>query len=273
MVQITQIVQKYTPEISKQVREVVSEPKASTLVEISKVASEGITNTQRGLIGAQKTFPKLNRYSNACDYFGADSAKHIQWRLDNQMALTWLKTRDQNLVHFPPIVLSSAPDTKAITKSLNELQEQGFGRLTITDKLFGNCVEEGTHTVGLVHHKGKYLILDSLPESYPEIKDCHERLIKHLGLNPEDVIFANKPQQTLEEFTCNNWTHANLDAVINYLKDGGKDKELTPEVLDKILPEDINRVLGQQFIYTFGELRGRDLSEIIAEVYAQKHYL
>lgn len=271
MVQITQILQKYTPEISKQVRDVALESKASDFVEISKIANEGITNIQRGLIGTQKSYPKLNRYSNACDYFGADSAKHIKWRFDNQMALTWLKTRDQHLVHFPPIVLSGTPDTKSITKSLNKLQEQGFGRLTITDKLFGNCIEEGTHTIGLVHHKGKYIILDSIPESYPEIKNCHERLVKFLGLNPKDVIFANKPQQTLEEYTCNNWTHANLDAVINYLENGGINKELTPKVLDKILPEDINRVLGQQFIYTFGELKGRDLSEIIAEAYKKKH--
>ena len=123
----------------------------------------------------------------------------------------------------------------------------------------------------MLFRSGKYIILDSIPESYPEIKNCHERLVKFLGLNPKDVIFANKPQQTLEEYTCNNWTHANLDAVINYLENDGINKELTPKVLDKILPEDINRVLGQQFIYTFGELKGRDLSEIIAEAYKKKH--
>ena len=272
MVQINRLVQKYTPEIPKQVCEVVSEPKSEGLIEVSKVASECVSNVQKGLIEAKKSFPKLNRYSNACDYFGADSAKHIQWRWDNQMALSWLKTRDQNLVHFPPITLSGEPDVRGITKSLKRLKENGFGRLTITDKLFGDSVnKEGTHTIGLVHHQGKYIILDSIPETYPELKDCHERLVKFLGLNPKDVIFSNKPQQSFEEYTCNNWTHANLDAVIEYMKNGGKDKELTPEVLDKILPEDINRVLGQQFIYTFNELKGRDLSEIVIESYNRRH--
>ena len=272
MIQITETVLKHTPELCTTIKnEVGHNSDPQKIVQISKVASECVSNMHRGIIEAQKSFPKLDRYSIACDYFGADSAKHIQYRLDNQMALSWLKTRDQNLVHFPPVVLSETPETKSVTKALNKLQEHGFGRLTITDKLFGNCVEEGTHTVGLVYNNGKYIVLDSLPESYPEIKDCHERLVKFLGLNPKDVMFSNKPQQSLEEYTCNNWTHANLDAVIEYTKTNGKDAELTPEVLDKILPEDINRVLGKQYIYTFGGLRGRDLSEVIVETYKKKH--
>lgn len=83
-------------------------------------------------------------------------------------------------------------------------------------------------------------------------------------------MFSNKPQQTLEEYTCNNWTHANLDAVIEYLKNG-KDKELTPEVLDKILPKDINAVLKQQFLYISDKLKGRALSDVVTEAYAKKH--
>jgi len=260
------------PEIYTKIsKEACCKPVEQTVTEISRVASDCVSNVQKGLIEVKKSFPKLDRDSYVCDYFGADSAKNIQLRCDNQMALSWLKTRDQNLVHLPPITLSGEPDVKSITKALNKLQRDGFGRLTITDKLFGDCVEEGTHTIGMVYHKGKYIILDSLPESYPEIKDCHERLIKHLGLNPKDVMFSNKPQQSFDEYTCNNWTHANLDAVIDYMKKGGKDKELTPETLDKILPEDINRVLGQQYIYTFGGLKGRDLSEVIIEYYNKKH--
>lgn len=280
MVQIGQIVQKYIPEVCKALSgEVRQESAPQNIVQISKVASECISNTQKGLIKAQKGSFGLNRNSFCCAYFGGDSAQNVQKQLESQMSLSWLKTREQNLVPFPPITLSGEPETKSITKALNKLKEQGFGRMTVTDKLFGHYVKEGTHTIGLVHNGGKfggkfggkYIILDSIPETYPEIKDYHERLIKHLGLNPEEVIFSNKPQQTLEEYTCNNWTHANLDAVIEYMKAGGKDKELTPEVLDKILPEDINSVLEQQFLYISDKLKGRALSDVVTEAYGKKH--
>jgi hypothetical protein len=76
----------------------------------------------------------------------------------------------------------------------------------------------------------------------------------------------------MDEYTCNNWTHANLDAVMNYIK-SSPEKDLTPEVLDKILPEDINKILDNQYIYTFREMRGRDLSELIIEHYNKTHRL
>ncbi len=280
MIQITETALKHTPELCTTIKNEVGHNSApQKIVQISKVASDCVSNIQRGLIKAQKTFPELNRNSLYCAYFGADSAKHVQNRIESQMSLSWFKTREQNLVPFPPITLSGEPETKSIKKALNKLKEQGFGRMTITDKLFGHSVEEGTHTVGLVHSRGKsggksggkYIILDSIPETYPVIKDYHKKLIKHLGLNPKDVIFSNKPQQSLDEYTCNNWTHANLDAVIEYMKNGGKDKELTPDVLDKILPKDINTVLEQQFLYTSNRLKGRGLSDVVAEAYSKKH--
>lgn len=273
--EITKIVQKYIPEVCKTVTGEVSQKQTpQNVVQISKVASECVSNLQKGLIGTKKSFSPLKRDSLYCAYFGGDSAKNVQKQLESQMSLSWLKAREQNLVTFPPITLSGEPETKSIKKALNKLKEQGFGRMTVTDKLFGHYVEEGTHTIGLVHNGGKfggkYIILDSIPETYPQIKDYHARLIKHLGLNPEDVMFSNKPQQTLEEYTCNNWTHANLDAVIEYLKNG-KDKELTPEVLDKILPKDINAVLKQQFLYISDKLKGRALSDVVIEAYGKKH--
>jgi len=272
LVKITKLLQKYQPEICRTVSKEVQPKLASQkIVQISKVASESISNTQRGVIQSKESVPKLYRYSLSCAYFGADSAEHIQNRIGSQIALSWFKIREQNLENFPPIVLSSKPNIKDITKSIDKLKEKGFGRVTVTDGLFGNGLNEGTHTIGLVSHKGKYIFLDSLPERYPEIKNYHEKLIKYMGLNSKDVIFSNKSQQTLEEYTCNNWTHANLDTVIDYLKNDGKDKELTLEILDKILPDNINNVLNKQRIYTIEKLNGKDLNEIVAEAYTKKY--
>ena len=235
------------------------------IVEISKTASDCISNTQRGLLAAQKSYPKLNKSSFASYYFGVRSADEIQNKLENQMALTILKTRDENLVNFAPLfALNSSPEIRHVNKFMNKLQENKFGRITFLDKTFGENGQNGNHTIGMVYHKGKYIILDSIPESYPEIKECHEKLLKCLRLDPKDVIFSEKPQQTLEEYTCNNWVHANLDAVFDYLSNEGSDSDLTPEILDKILPEDINKVLEQQVDYTVKGLNGKTVMELIA---------
>lgn len=271
MINITNLMQKCQDKTLPQIEKKVSEkPIIQTVTEISKSANDCITGIQQGLIKVQKTFPKLHRYSVATDYFGVYSAKGIECRFDNQMALTWLKTKEQNLENFPPIVLSGTVNMNRVQKSFNNFLQKGFGRLTITDKIFGDGINEGTHTVGLVSHKGKIYILDSLPETYPEIKDCHERLVGFLGLNPKDVVFSNKPQQTMEEYTCNNWTHANLDAVMNYLKNS-PEKDLTSEVFDEILPVNINNVLTSQREYTINGLKERSLLDIIAEKYNEKH--
>ncbi len=268
---INQLVKTDTPGVYKLIKKEVQQKSApQKIVEISKTASDCITNVQQGIIKSQKHYPKLNRYSNASDYFGVYSAQGIQWRFNNQIALTWIKTRDQNLVTFPPIVLSDSSNIKSIKKSLDIMKKRCFGRFTITDKLFGQNGQGGMHTVGMVYHKGRYIILDSIPETYPEIKNYHERLLKHLGLNPKNVVFSNKPQQTMDEYTCNNWTHANLEAVMDYLK-SSPEGDLTPEVFDEILPKDINFVLRKQFIQTSNELKGRDLSELVVEHFNKTH--
>lgn len=234
------------------------------LVELSKTASDCISNTQRGLLEAQRQYPKLKEHSASGVYFGVYSADDIQNKIDNQMALTLLKTRDENLVNFFSLLfLDSPPDINYVNKFLNKLKENKFGRLTIMDKTYGKNGENGTHTIGIVYHKGKYVILDSIPAKYPEIKVCHEKLLESLRLDPKDVIFSDKPQQTLDEYTCNNWAHANLDAVIDYLNNDGLDKDLTPEVLDKILPEDINKILEQQADYTVKSMNGIELINLV----------
>ena len=268
MVKINQLM-KYSPEIAKPFREAFSDPITFRFVEISKAASEGIANAQRGLISAQKTLPPLNRHSYYATYFGVRSPQNIQENLKNQMALSWLKANEHNLGVFPSIVLYSNPNQRGIQNALNKLKEKKFGRLTVSDRVFGKDYTCDTHTIGIVYHKGKYFILDSLPETYPQIKDYHERFIKFMGLDPKKVVFSNKPQQNLQEYTCNNWTHANLDAVIDYMKNGGAEKELTPEILDAILPENINKILYHQFLYTDSKLKGRDINELVTEYYSK----
>ncbi|MBQ6516399.1 hypothetical protein IJI31_04400 [bacterium] len=244
--------------------EAKKESASQGIVEFSKSVSDCISNTQRGLIEVQRPYPKLNGYSFASDYFGVSSADKILNKIDNQMALTILKSRDENIVSFAPLFeLNSQPEIKYVNRFMNKLQENKFGRITFMDKTYGKNGENGTHTIGMVYHNGQYIILDSIPEKYPEIKDCHEKLLECLGLDPKDVIFSDKPQQTMDEYTCNNWTHANLDAVFDYLNSDGADKDLTPEVLDKILPEDINKVLGQQLDYTVRGLNGRTVYDLI----------
>ncbi len=266
MVTINQLVKTDTPGVYKLIKKEVEQASVpQKIVQISKTANDCIAGVQKGIINA-KIYPKLNRYSNATDYFGVCSAAGIQRRFDNQMALSWIKTKEQGLVTFPPVVLSDAANIKSIQKSLDKVKERGFGRFTITDKSFGQNGNEGTHTVGIVYHKDKYYILDSIPETYPEIKDCHERLLKHLGLDSKNVVFLNKPQQSMDEYTCNNWTHANLDAVIEYVKNS-PEKELNSEVFDVILPKNINEILSKQYMQTINELKGRDLTEYINEHY------
>ena len=268
---ITNLMQTCKQDAFAQIKKnVLNEAVTQTVTEFPKTANDCITGIQQGLIRTQKTFPKLRKYSCATDYFGVTDEAGIQRRYENQMALSWLKIREQNLVNFPPIVLSGKKDEKKVQKALDKLNDRGFGRLTITDKLFGNGIKDGTHTVGLVYHKGKYYVLDSIPETYAGIKDCHERLIKFLDLNPKDVVFPNKPQQSMDEYTCNNWAHANIEAVMGYLKNS-PEKELTPEVFDEILPRDINKILSDQYMLTVNKLKGRDLSELIAEHYNKTH--
>lgn len=281
MIDSPKIIIKYGLEAGRKLgQEVAKESTAPSVPSVSCIADECLANVNRGILGLQKRLPKLDKGSRECHYFGVDSAENIENCLGNQIALTWLKVDEQKLENFPPVILSktfdiphySAPvDSNSlpmrIAESMYNLKEKGVGRLTITDKLFGKNGMDGTHTIGLVYHNGKYVFLDSIPQTYPEIKNYRERLVKFLGLNPKDVVFSNKPQQTMEEYTCNNWTLANIDAVLDFWKAGGKDKDLTPQVLDEILPENINEVLSQQYEYTTTKLSIKPLNDRISEYY------
>ena len=57
------------------------------------------------------------------------------------------------------------------------------------------------------------------------------------------------------------------------MENGGTDKELTPEILNEILPDNINKILHNQYLYTNEALKGRELSDLVAKHYEQKHQL
>lgn len=273
VVQINGLIQKYTPKTySITPANTVKIPVKAGIFEISKTVSDAIVNLQQGLLNAQKEVRPLNKNSYYCDYFGVNSAKNVVRRLHNQMALTWLKTREQNLENFPQIIFPNNQPSTYLEKSLNRLKEKKYGRVTVTDKLFGKNGKGGTHTIGIVYHKGKYIILDSIPETNKGIREYHENLIKELGVKRDKVLFSNKPQQSMKEYTCNNWTHANLDAVRNFLENKGKDKEITQEILDKILPEKIDNVLQEQYLYINHNLNGKSFIEVVQESHKNKRY-
>ena len=231
------------------------------IVEFSKSASDSIANTQRGLMMVNRIVP-LDKTSEYSKYFGVDSAENIQNQLLNHSCLSFLKMVEQNIVNFPIFNIDDAGDIdyakQKIQKYTNKLSENGAGRWTFYSKFYGKDGKSGTHTVGIIKHNDKTYILDSLSGAYPEIEKHHEILTDILG---EDVVFSTKQQQKLDEYTCNNWTHANIDAVLQTIDEGVFDGER----LDGILPNNINKILREQKEFIVNSLNGRDILEIVAE--------
>ena len=59
------------------------------------------------------------------------------------------------------------------------------------------------------------------------------------------IIYSTKPQQTMNEYTCNNWSIANIDEVKKMLYCGIPIRNSAE--LDEILPNDINKILEEQY--------------------------
>ena len=51
----------------------------------------------------------------------------------------------------------------------------------------------------------------------------------------------------MNEFTCNNWTMANLEALQKALKEGKTIDSV--EKLNEVLPDNINTILQEQYEY------------------------
>ena len=93
--------------------------------------------------------------------------------------------------------------------------------------------------------------LDSLSNLCKQVKKYQEILMNKIFNSPngeiKKIIFSNKPQQYVNEYTCNNWTIANIEALKMALKQG-KNIDST-EKLNEVLPDDINEILSKQYKY------------------------
>ena len=236
------------------------------VIEFSKSASDSISNTQRGLMRINPVVP-LNKTSEYSKYFGVDCAENIQDKLLNQAALSYLKIREQNIVNFPIFYIDNESDIdiykKRLSKYTAKFSENSPGRWTISSRFYGKNGESGTHTLGLFKKNNKIYIMDSLSGSNPVTEIHHDILADILG---GDVVFSKKNQQKLNEFTCNNWTHANIDAILESVENGTFDGEK----IDSILPNDINKILKEQKEYIEEKLAGMSIIEEAGKKYSKK---
>ena len=229
--------------------------------EISKAASESVSALQQGLIRAKNN--KLNLKGEAAEFFGVDSAENIMVHLDNHLKLIDLKCGENNIIPIlPKRTYFSADKPSTLENVWNKLWCGRYGkqfeglydkpaRMTFYSKCFGKNGEEGTHTIGILYHpKTKTLYcLDSIPNTFKEVKEYQEALKRYVFDSPsgeiKNIIFSNKPQQNFNEYTCNNWTLANIEALQKALKEGKKIDSV--EKLNEVLPDNINEILEEQY--------------------------
>ena len=209
---------------------------------------------------------QLNKTSDACKYFGVDSSENVlkkikhheklnnantSWRTSNYssgqivnlgtMSLTNLNAEKSFLHKGERIGVNGHPWTL-----IDEIKTQGAAKITFVDQIFGTNPLGGVHTIGLVTKDNYLYVLDSLGECSKELKEFHlaiRELFSDAGFI--DIIFSSKVQQPMNEFTCNNWTFANIQSVVNKLY-GENHPIKSTEDLDKILREDINNILTEQ---------------------------
>lgn len=209
---------------------------------------------------------KLDRNSTACKYFGVDTPENIIKNLNHHEKLNkanefWHTHNYQrgNIINLGTMSFRDIEIGKEFLHKggriglygrpwtlIDEIKSQGAAKITFIDKIFGTNPQGGMHTIGLVTKDNYLYVLDSLGEQSKEITEFHKQireLFSDAGFT--DIIFSTKVQQPLDEFTCNNWTFANIKTVVSELY--GKNKEIrTTEELNKILREDINKILEEQ---------------------------
>ena len=222
----------------------------------------------------------LNKNSNGSKFFGVDSYANIYAQILNHCSLIKLMEKDKGIkTHIIEPATVNLDDElclkkrkfmlwngykprhapkNSLTNAISELRKAGAARFNISGSAFGNCA----HTIGLVtdNKTNTLYILDSLGEHNPQMKAYHKKL-KNLFdgkeyFHPEKdetqkpfnrILFNNTSQQSLDEYTCNNWTIANIEALINALNKGQKIS--CKEALDNILPKNINKILEAQKKY------------------------
>lgn len=227
---------------------------------MSKAASDSITAIQQGIINAKSKI--LDKYSDACQYFGVDSAHNIIQKIENQVYLTVMKCKEIGCIDsFPKGAGFSINDSWSMENCCNIIRKTGQfadlydkpARITFYGKVFGQNGEEGAHTIGILYYPASktLYVLDSLPNSFREVKEYQNILRKRIFEPMQDecknIIFSNKAQQNLNEYSCNNWALANIEALQKALKEGKTIDSV--EKLNEVLPDDINKILEEQYEY------------------------
>lgn len=206
---------------------------------------------------------KLDKYSDASIFFGVDSRQNVSEKLENHIRLALNKSLDSGIIpSFPKRAFFSVDKPKTLSNAWNHIWgiKRKFdqllekpARLTFDGKFFGENGEESSHTIGILYdQKSKTLFcLDSLSNLCKQVRQYQEILKKQIFNAPngeiKKIIFSNKHQQNPDEYTCNNWTIANIEALQEALK-GGKKIETAKELND-VLPNNINSILNEQYKY------------------------
>ncbi len=231
-----------------------------------------INNTFQKRLSAKKISDKtiysskiLNMDSEACHFFGVDSRENVLQKLENHIKLALLKSKSSGILpFFPKRAFFSVDKPNTIDNAWNHIWRSNKGRkftellskparLTFDGKFFGENGGENSHTIGILYEpKSKTLFcLDSLSNLCKQVKE-YQKILKNQIFNSPNgeikkIIFSNKPQQNINEYTCNNWTIANIETLKKALEEG-KNINSTEE-LNNILPNNINTILEEQYKY------------------------
>lgn len=207
----------------------------------------------------------INVNSKACRFFGVDNRKNLLDSLENQVSLIKLKCKDLEIIPaFPKRVFLSVDNPQTMKNAWNRIWLKSSGRkfdellkkparLTFDGKFFGKNGEAGSHTIGILYEpETKTLFcLDSLSNECKQVQEYQEVLKNQIFNSPngeiERIIFSNKHQQDFDEYTCNNWAIANIEALQKALR-AGKHIDNTAE-LNEILPDNIDSILQEQYEY------------------------
>ena len=207
----------------------------------------------------------INVNSKACRFFGVDDRKNLWENLENQVSLIRLKCKDLDILPaFPKRVFFSVDNQQTIENAWNRIWLKSGGRkfdellnkparLTFDGKFFGKNGNADSHTIGILYEpETKTLFcLDSLSNECKQVQEYQDILKNQIFDSPngeiERIIFSNKHQQDFDEYTCNNWAIANIEALQKALK-AGTHINNTAE-LNSVLPDDISSVLQEQYEY------------------------
>ena len=206
---------------------------------------------------------KLDRSSVASRFFGVDSRYNVSVKLENHIKLALHKGQDSGIIpFFPKRAFFAVNKPKTLSNAWNHIwgNKRKFdqllekpARLTFDGKFFGENGDEGSHTIGILYDKKSKTLfcLDSLSNLCKQVRKYQEILKKQIFNSPngeiEKIIFSNKHQQNPNEYTCNNWTIANIETLQKALKDGKK--IYTTKDLNDVLPNNINSILNEQYKY------------------------